>query len=390
VPKLSEAFVIGLLSDLEEGVPAVERELSQAKKRASAVDAELGNLLKRLDACKDVMSQAETQISKSGIAVNEKNLRVSTLHQEIATFKKRSDDLKTEMDRVGDGAIQRKLRRERAKATVQIEDREEEIAKLRKDVEVERDKLTKAEATLTAERDRQRTITDELDKLQAQLASPYLYTQLFERLAARAHCRMYLDQDVEKWRAEVRRAVATAVELHHELRAGKYRLDRNSDLIGGRAMASAEAIYAAVALGDRKSAAELFALITDPSLYFHQIFNIFRTWCLGLYVTDRGRELRELLRTHQYSEGLRGGYVQAFIGLLGKDARRFALGLKEIAKHEWELWQDPSLERGAGVVNLGAVALASLAVEAGIQVQVPGPTVPDAIVSGPRRKKLPA
>jgi hypothetical protein len=388
MPQLNEAYVLGLLADLEDAVPKVEAQLAAAKKRAAAVDAELGNLLRRLDACKQAMKDAETQIGRSGVAITEKNLKIATLHQEIATFKKRSDDLKTEMDRVGDGAIQRKLRRERAKVTVQIEDREQEIEAIRKSLDGERAKLDAAEKTLTSERDRQRVIMEELDKLQAELPSPYLYTQLHASLAARAHCRLFLDHEVEIWRAEQKRAIATVVELHNELRAGKYRLDKNSDLIGGRATASAEAAYGAVAIGDRQAALEIFALATDPSLYFHQIFNVFRLWCLGLFLSDRRGELRDLLRVHQFSEGLRGGYTNAFIGLIAKDARRFAVGLKDIAKHEWELWQDPSLVRGSGVVNLGAAGLASLALDAGIAVQMPGPTVPDELIAGPRRKKL--
>ena len=55
-------------------------------------------------------------------------------------------------------------------------------------------------------------------------------------------------------------------------------------LVGGRATATAEALYAAVAIGELDLARELFAVATDPNLYFHEIFNVFRVWALGLWL----------------------------------------------------------------------------------------------------------
>ena len=73
---------------------------------------------------------------------------------------------------------------------------------------------------------------------------------------------------------------------------------------------------------------------------------------------------------------LRKDYVAAtfkgFYGLLENDADKVSQGLKDICRHEIELWQDPSLNRGLGVVNLGAVGLARLALDAGFGSQFPG------------------
>jgi hypothetical protein len=149
-------------------------------------------------------------------------------------------------------------------------------------------------------------------------------------------------------------------------------------------MATVEAAYGAVALGDVNLARDLFELATDPGLFFHQIFSIFRVWCLGLYLERRHVELRELLRSHQYASGLRGGYVQTFIGLVGSDAGLVASGLKTIVKDEWEIWQDANAVRGAGVVSLGALALARLALERPLPGRVPGATVPEAVLKGRR------
>ncbi len=385
--QLNEAYVIGLLSDLEAEVPRREGELRAARVRAASIDAELGNLIGRLDAAKGAAEQAAEQAAAAVTSISEHNARIAALHQEIASLKRRSDELKTEMDRIGPGAIQRRLRRDRAKLTVQIEDREAEITTRRAEVEQARAALQEAEGAELAEKDRVRLVTAELDKLQALLPSPYAYTGLFDHRAARAHCRLFLDHDVAAWRGELGAAIGLVEALHGELRAGKYRLDRNSELVGGRAMATAEAIYGAVALADEARAASLFALATDPALFFHQIFNVFRVWCLGLYLAGRRRELGELLRLHQFATGLRGGYAQVFIGLLTDEVVRVEQGLRAIAKHEWELWQDPALVRGAGVVNLGSVALMRLARARRLQVDAPGPTVPPELLAvvSPRR-----
>ncbi len=384
MPKLSEAYVVGLLSDAEEKTPRLTDQLTAAKKKASAVDAELTNLLRRLDASRTALKQAQQQATRTSASINDGNSQISTLHQEIAAFKKKAEDIKIEMGRVYDEpAIKRKLRRGRAKLTVQIEEREEEIAAIQTRMEKERLTLAEVEAVLIRERDRSRVLTEELKKLQSQLPSPYLYTELFETVAARAHCRLYLDADLPAWEEEMREAIAWAHELHRELRLGKYPLDRNSDLVGGRAMGTAEAIYGAVALGDAELAMTLFEVATDPGLYFHQIFNVFRVWCLGLFLGGRERELRELLRLHQFAEGLRGGYVHVFIGLLTRDSKRVSLGIKDITKHEWELWQDPSLTRGAGVINLGAVALSRLARTIGVVPPAEVPTVPAMLTAAP-------
>lgn len=385
--ELSEAYVLGLLTDIEASVPQLLTQLTQAKKRAAAVDAELSNLLRRLDDSQNALRQAQAQLQRASASVNDGNSQIATLHSEIAMLQKKGEDIKLEMERVRDEpALRRKLRRERAKVRVQVEDKETEIEEIKKRVEGDRASLGKADEIRNTERDRSRVLTAELDKLQSQLPSPYLYTKLAETLAARAHCNMYLDHDAVTWAKELREAIAWATELHRELRAGKYRLDRNSDLVGGRAMATAEAIYGALAIGEPDLCKELFELATDPSLFFHQIFNVFRVWCLGLYLTGQTRKLGELLRLHQFAEGLRGGYVNAFIGLLQKDKRRLAVGLKDITRHEWEIWQDPNLVRGAGVVNVGAVALGRLALDAGIAVQMPGPTVPTELLAPPRRR----
>ncbi len=376
MPELSEAYVLGLLADVEPAVPALAQKLLQAQTRAAAVDAELAQLLRRLAEAHSAREVAFAGAQKAAAALTENNLRVASLHQETAGLKRRSDDIKLEMDRVGPGAIFDRLRRERAKVLVQVEDRETQVHGLRAQVEGVRKELQAAETQAKEAQERARAVGAELDRLQEQLPRPDLYEGLALHTMARAHCRLFLDHRPLAWANDLKEAVGWVVRLQRDVRAGKYRLDKHSDIVGGRSTATAEAAYGAVAMGDLQAARELFLLATDPGLFFHQIFNVFRLWCLGLYLERRHDELSELLRLHRYALGLRGGYVEAFAGLLRRDGAQVAAGLKAIVKHEWELWQAASAVRGVGVVNVGAAALARLAAERGLRLRPPGHTVP--------------
>ena len=136
-----------------------------------------------------------------------------------------------------------------------------------------------------------------------------------------------------------------------------------------------------ISIGRLNLAKDLFQGVTHPDLFFHEIFNVFRIWCAGLWIHGETKALSHLLDRYEFAEGLRGGYVQGFYGLLENDADKVSQGLKDICRHEIELWQDPSLNRGLGVVNLGAVGLARLALDAGLRVAIPGNTVPDELIA---------
>jgi hypothetical protein len=388
VTVLDEAYCIGLLGDAEATFPALVREMEQARVRAQAVDAELSGLVRRFDESRQAQETAAATATKAAQQVTDGNAKIASIHQETASLKRRADDIKIEMDRVGPGAIQQRLRRDRARYLVQIEDREKMVANLREQVEKARALLTEAEATGEAERERSRAIVKSLDALQSQLPRPRLFADLFAARAGTAHGKLYLGESVPVWRADMRAAIAEMQTLHGELRAGKYRLDKNSDLVGGRATESADAVYAAVAIGDLALARELFATITDPTLFFHNIFNIYRLWLLGLYLEERYEELGNLVRNHQY-EGLAGGaYALAFRALVERDLPSLTRGLKGIAEKEWGQWQNPRLVRAAGIVSLGAVGISQLARAAGMAVRSVGPTVPEKLFAEVARLRL--
>lgn len=389
--ELSEAYCIGLLGDVEAQLPVLVREMEQARRRAEAVDAELSGLVRRLDDARIAQEDAQSRANRAAQVVGDGNAKIASVHQETASLKRRADDIKIEMDRVGPGAIHQRLRRERARFLVQIEDREKIIAGQREIIERARAELTEAESTGESERERSRAIVKSLDALQSQLPRPRLFADLFSARAGLAHCRLFLGEDVAVWQRDVRGAIAEMQRLHSELRAGKYRLDKNSDLVGGRANESADAAYAAVAIGDYALARELFTVITDPTLFFHNIFNIYRLWALGLYLHERWPELGTLLRTHQYEGALGGAYALAFRALMERDRASLTRALAAIAQKEWQQWQNPKLTRAAGVVSFGAVAIARLARRGGIDVKPTFPTVPERLCGeflAPRRPAL--
>ena len=201
--ELTEAYALGLLADLEVSVPRLMRKLEQGRQRAATVDVELSNLLRRADQTRQAIEDGESNITRTGASITEHNMRIATLHQECAALRKRSEELKTEMERVGPGAIHRRLRRERAKLSVQTEDREEEIGRLRAEVEEQRSRLQSIEGKLDGDRDRLRVVVQELDKMQSSLPDPYLYAEIFQARAARAHCVFFLDRNVSPWVSEM-------------------------------------------------------------------------------------------------------------------------------------------------------------------------------------------
>lgn len=378
---LSEAYVLGLMAEVAERLPGAHLALSSAKERVASVEAELGaSTAAHQKAAAQVRACAEKQ-GKYQVELGELNQAIAAAHQQTAALKRKLEELQEEMDREGKGQLFRRLRRERAKQLNLIDDREGKLSKLQSRVQEIRAGLGEMDGTVKRANEQLHETRSILESHQEALPAPELYNQVFELTVSQAHCEFFLDRVAAPWCESVHGAIAWVASLHSALRAGKYQLDRNSHLVAGRSTASAEAIYAAVAISDLQLARELFVLVTDPSLYFHEIFNVFRIWCVGLWLHGEVAQLKTLLHRYEFAEGLRGGYVQSFFGLIEADPAKVSLGLKEICRHELELWQDPTLNRGLGVVNVGAVALGRLALDAGLRVSIPGNTVPDVLIA---------
>lgn len=381
-PKLSEAQILGMLAENEDKISYLEQDLNQARRRAAAVQGELSQLLSRLDRSTEAQRERERVRDRAARELNDGNAQVAQLHQMVAALSGRSEAIKAEMNVLGSGSEHRRLRRERAKLRLQIEDREAEIEAQKSRVEKAREQLRTSERTGQEESARARVLGLELERLQSQLPNPHRLAQLFQWRLGRAHCGLLLSGDVDRWSSEIADASALIFELHRDLRTGKYRLDRSSDLLAGRSSASVDAIYALVAIDASSRSLELAALVLDETMQLDQIDNVFRAWCLRYLILDDHEGLSRLLRRHQYADGTRGGYVHAFVGLVSKSADRLNYGLSQIVRHEWEHWNASAL-RSVGTVNVAAVALGRIAsargLGAGAGVAPPGPTVPNAV-----------
>ena len=78
---------------------------------------------------------------------------------------------------------------------------------------------------------------------------------------------------------------------------------------------------------------------------------------------------------------MREAYVICFFALLNRDGSQLALGLKDIVRHEWALWAQGGKKRAAGIVNFGAAALCTLALERGMPVALPADTIPELVLT---------
>ena len=378
---LSEAYVLGLMAEVAHKLPGVQQELAAAQDRVAAVAHELQAAATNHRGAAESVRNYEEKSVHNQRELAESNQKIAGLHQELATIKRKIDEIQAEMDREGKGQIFRRLRRERARQLNLQDEREDKLKLIQERVTAIRAELSELDEQAAHASDELLNTREALETHQEALPAPGLYTQVFELGISAAHCEFFLERDAQAWCSSVEDSIGWMVTLHEALRAGRYQLDRNSHFVAGRSTASAEAIYGAIAVGKAELAADLFRGVTDPNLFFHEIFNVFRVWCVGLWIEGDIQGLRRLLGRYEFAEGLRGGYVQAFLGLLEADADKVSGGLKDICRHEIELWQDPSLNRGLGVVNLGAVGIARLALDAGLRVAIPGNTVPDELVA---------
>jgi hypothetical protein len=377
--ELNEAYVVGLLADLETKLPAIGQKLTEAQNRADAVNMELLAALDKQQAARDLVGTSKAALSELAAEIGRLNQRVVGTHRDIEIFQNRANDVKRELDRAPASA-QPALRKAYAQLQTQLSNRQKLLPRLGADIDAKRDAYIERATQLEKEADAERSLSHDFEKLQALLPNPKLYVQWFDVNLGTAHAQLYLDHNVAAWKTRAKNALEVMLQLHRDLRLGKYRLDQNSELVGGRLKATFDAMCIAIVLDDLPLAQEFFALATDPNLYFHHIFNVFRMWCVGLYITGRRRELAELLRLYQYSEDLKGAYTQCFLGLLAKNPKMLTAQLRDVARFEWKITDDMRLERSLGIVNLGAVTICKLAAVEGLNLQVTLPTVPAILI----------
>ena len=377
VLSLSDAYVIGLASDLSAVLREKEGAIRGLREGSIEVEGVLGEVLAELVAGRESLDKLEREHGVVSRRISELNGELSALHQRSGVLQVRTEEMKKKMFIVGrSDPDYRHLRRERARLLNEGEDLAAEIAGVEAGVEGERGRLNKVDEGLAPARVRVDESEAQISHLQGKIPQPGVVVELFEIRVASLNCEFFLEGDSARWSEGLVEAVGGMVRLHRELRGGRYRIDRNSEFVGGRATATGEALYGAVVIGRKEDAGELFRLACESDLFFHDIFGVFRCWCLGLYLEERFEELRTLLAAHRFSEGLREAYVASFSALLEGDSRRLSVGLKDLLRLEWQVWLGAGERRGLGVVNFAASALMVLAREAGMTVTVDAPTIP--------------
>jgi hypothetical protein len=362
---LSQAFVLGLLAELQRHIAELQHSLAAAQGRAERLEAVLTTTAQRYRGAQAAVQAAREAGMRAATRIADANAALASLTREIATLEARAAGFAKAAQGVREGPVLLELRRSRAELMVQATARGKRAAAQRLDAEQARATLQASERDKVVHGDTLRLVEAELLRLQDELPAPQTTMQLFEAKAAQAHCTFYLEGQPQQWRQQLKQSCDDVLALHTALRAGRYPLEQNSEVLGGRARATVEALYAYVALDDVASACALFAAATDSALFFHHIDNVFLTWCLGLYVTGDHPALRSLVQLHLYAAGPRGTYAQAFAALLQGDATTFGMALRRLVQTDWRLLRRLP-QRGLGVVNVRALALCRLAQVAGL------------------------
>jgi hypothetical protein len=381
---LSQAFVVGLLAELQRRAAELRQSLAAAQGRAERLEAVLAATATRYRSAQAAVRTARESAGRAATRIADANAALVSLTREIATLEARAAGFAKAAQGVREGPVLLELRRSRAELMVQATARGKRATALRLDAEQARTTLQASERDKVVHGDTLRLVEAELLRLQDELPAPQTTLQLFEATAAQAHCTFYLEGQPQPWRRAQLSCCADVLALHTALRAGRYPLEQNSEVLGGRAQATVEALYAYVALDDVAAARALFAAATDSALFFHHIDNVFLTWCLGLYVTGDHPALRSLVQLHLYAAGPRGTYAQAFAALLQGDAAAFGMALRRLVQTDWRLGRRLP-QRGLAVVNVRALALCRLAQVAGLAWESAaagadlGPTVPEAL-----------
>ena len=381
-PTLNVARLYTVLTDMQFEVRGLKEEVRKARLRAEGIKVELSNIMGRCDVARNEILQRQQRRDLLTDRIGQGNNDMLRLHQDIAMLKVRADELLSEISRLGQGGGDRQLRRERARLLIRIEEKQEQLQGIIPQVEQAKAELGSIEKKLSEANDRYRVVYRELDSLQNQLPSPCLFTRLFEYTAAGAHAQFQLEGDPESWRRTMQGPIVLVRDLHIDIRAGKYRLDKYSDLVGGRAFATVEAIYSALVLGKAPLALELFRLAADPELYFHHIFNVFRVWLLGLYLQGNVTGLRELLRYYRYAGGIRRAYVETMLGILDRQPALLLRGISYLVRYHWEMAQQATAVRGSGLVCVAGLGLVALARSQGLRVPFEAPSLPRSLLAG--------
>jgi len=367
------------LAELAHRTDTYAEQLAQRLAAAEGVRKGITETLDRLQQArvryKETRSQQSELLETRDLALG----RAAEAGEVIERANRRLKELNAMLDY---GIEDQQMFDELGRAQRALEDKTVELQKWRNNAELADKRANDSEGLmheLKVEIDARAT---EARALQKELPDPHLFAWLGLAHFGRANSNYLLDGDASKFDRITRQGIGVIMEMHKELREGRYRLDRYGDLLAGRHEATVQAIYGAMAIGDAQLARDLFSVAADPGMFFHAIFNVFRLWTLGGTLLGDNRMVRELLAGRQYEKKLWGGYVKCFRALLDVSPvpeREFNVGLQWILRYETRR-NDLAGIPGVLLVHLPAVALCRLAAQKRIKILVKDKRLPPALI----------
>lgn len=371
-----EGAVLAVLAEVADKGDSLASRLRTALERAEDVREAIGKAVDRLNATKQKYKDTRSELAR---AADERDGSISRAAEAADTVERAVRRLKEIEEMQAFGVEDEQLFAEMGRALTARTEKTDERDRFRLRAD-DADRRAKACEALLAE------VSLEIDacgsqvkELQKELPDPHLFAYLGLAHFGRANAHFLLNADPSQFDRNFRIGAESIKQLHREMREGRYRLDRFGDLLAGRHEASVQALYGAAALGDLKLATEIFSLAADPGMYFHQIFNVFRTWLIGAYLLGDKRVLNQLLRLHRFDKGLWRGYCKAFNGLVEQKGKDVSTGigiLLSLEQRPADLVQMP----GLGLLHLPALGIARLARLRNLTLTVTDERVPDSLL----------
>ncbi len=371
----SEGAVLAVLAEVADRADSLAKRLEKSLLQADDTRAAVSRALDVLNATKAQFKQVRSDMAKSA---DERDGSLSRSAEASDVIDKAERRLKEIQKMLDFGVQDEELFSEMGASLNAKQKKTQERETFRKRADAADARVTGAQAELERLQLDIEAHAVEVKELQHQLPDPHLFAFLGLAQFGRAGAHFLLNRDASQFDRHYREGAAVIRQMHQEMREGRYRLDRFGDLLAGRHEASIQAILGAVAVGDLQLATEIFSLVADPGMYFHHIFNVFRTWLVGSYLLGDKKVLGNLLRVHRFDKGVWRGYCLAFRGLVEQKQKELNVGIDLVLSNEVR-FDDATRLPGLGLVHLPALALARLGGLRHLKVTVKDERLPDAI-----------
>jgi hypothetical protein len=373
----SSAQLLGLSFDLEhrrrEVLDALSRSFVQFNLQEGEVRKAFSEWQVHKETLEGLLKSRTSWISKASQAQQ----AVARLQYDIAHTRKKITQLSKEMaqeSQRGGKAVPR-LRRERAQASVQVEEYEAQVLTHQSALEEAKNRIKGLVERYVPQWDVEIQARAVLEAHQKHMVPPALVLDAVSCELAYAHVRFRLEGDTDAWKNHVLQAYQWAKPLYAHIQEGLYLLDKNSAVLAGRLRITAELLCALIASGCLVEAGEWFALLAQPEARFHAMHEVFRTWCFGHFLRKEYVLLQNMLQQHAFSEHAEGAYVMCFKALLIGDSEAFNKGLSAVMMWESQNVGADPVSRGLVSLNMGANALVYCARRGGIAVTVQSPVL---------------